>query len=205
MTHPDLDAPPPPAVVVREMRAEDADEVAALADVVVGPGYYPTPTVLEYLGRSTRGETVCAHVARVVTDRGEGALVGFRFALPPGAWSSGRGRGLTPARWPAPLDRCGYFQSSYVAFDHMGQGLGRRMAQRALTALRSLGAEAVVTHSWKESPHGSSFRYLSRLGFRPVAEHADYWAEVDYVCWLDGQPCRCTAIEMVLDLTDEGA
>ena len=180
---------------IREMRPDDANAVEALADIVVGPGYYPRDTVLEFLERATVGDVVCAHVAFVGSE-----LVGFRFALPPGRWTSGRGRGLSPETWPAPLEQCAYFQSSYVATAHMGKGIGRVMARRAIDSLRALDARAIVTHSWKEAPHGSSFRYLSRLGFRPVAEHPRYWSEVDYTCIRDGRPCLCTAIEMVLDL-----
>lgn len=180
------------------MTPPDAPAVAALALAVIGPGYYPAETVLEYLAKSTTPEgTAVSHVAFV----GE-RLVGFRFALPPGAWESGRGRGLHPERWPAPLERCGYFQSSYLDPAFMGRGIGRRLAERALRDLKAIGALAVVTHSWKESPHNSSFRYLSRLGFEVVAEIPDYWMDVDYTCVLDGRPCRCTAIEMVLGLED---
>lgn len=184
-------------VTIRAMRPADAAAVAALATRVIGPGYYPPETVLEYLERSTVGSVVCSHVALA----GE-RLVGFRFALPPGRWEEGRGRGLHPELWPAPLDRCGYFQSSYVDLEWSGRRIGRRMAREAIASLRALGSEAVVTHSWKESPHGSSFRYLSRLGFVAVAELPEYWSEVDYVCRLDGKPCQCTAIEMVLDLRE---
>ena len=182
-------------ITIRAMRPGDALAVEELATRLIGPGYYPAETVLAYLERSTVGDAVCAHVALA----GD-TLVGFRFALPPGRWEKGRGDGLHPERWPAPRERCAYFQSSYVDGRWMGHGIGRRMARLAMDALRSLGAEAIVTHSWKESPHGSSFRYLTRLGFVAVAEHAEYWSEVDYDCRLDGRPCRCTAIEMVLDL-----
>ena len=75
------------------------------------------------------------------------------------------------------------------------------MARASLADLARLGARGVVTHSWKESPRGSSRRYLERLDFRVVAEHADYWINVDYTCSLDGRPCRCTALEMVRTLT----
>lgn len=183
-------------VAIRPMRPGDADAVAALAEHLIGPGYYPPETVLEYLARSTVGDVVCSHVAHV----GE-RLVGFRFALPPGRWEEGRGLGLHPERWPAPLERCAYFQSSYVDDAFAGRRIGRRMALEAIAALKRLGAAAIVTHSWKESPHGSSLRYLTRLGFVAVAELPAYWSEVDYVCRLDGKPCLCTAIEMVLDLT----
>ena len=177
------------------MQASDTEAVAALADVLVGLGYYPPSLVDEYRLRSTDGE----HVQSWVAVDGE-AIVAFRFTFPPGRWSEGRGRGLTPESWPAPLEEAAYFQSCFVAEDYMGHGLGRRLANASIDALRANGASLVVAHSWKESPHNSSFRYLTRLGFQPVIEHPKYWFDVDYVCKLDGKPCRCTAIEMVLDL-----
>lgn len=189
-------------VRVREMREADAPAIAALAQRVIGPGYYPEATVLEYLERSTLhpGPRVCSHVA-VEGER----LAGFRFAFPPGRWSTGRGVGLHVERWPAPLERAAYFQSIYLDPDFTGRGLGRRLSERSLAVLAELGAEVVVAHSWKESPHNSSLRYLTKLGFVPVAEIPDYWAEVDYVCVLDGSPCRCTAVEVILSLHAEAS
>jgi ribosomal protein S18 acetylase RimI-like enzyme len=171
----------------------DADAIQGLADRVIGPGYYPRATVLDYLERSTAKDgSVVAHVAHA----GE-RLIGFRFALPPGNWDGGRGAGLFPDRWPAPVARSGYFQSAFLDPEFTGRGVGKRMARRALDDLAALGAEGVVTHSWKESPHNSSARYLTALGFEVVAEIPEYWRDVDYTCVLDGKPCLCTALEMV--------
>jgi GNAT superfamily N-acetyltransferase len=184
------------------MTVEDAGAVALLADSTIGVGYYTEAAVLEYLARSTTSAGVFSFVAEA-----GGRLVGFRFALPPGRWDSGRGEGLSPSRWPAPLDAAAYLQSAFVDPAFTGLGVGRRMTRQAIDALRGAGARVVVAHSWKESPHNSSFRYLSRLGFVPVAEYPRYWREVDYECSLDGRPCQCTAVEMVLDLRsrDPGA
>jgi ribosomal protein S18 acetylase RimI-like enzyme len=180
------------------MRSGDAPAVSGLADRLIGWGYYPPELVLADLERSigARG-VVCSHVAELADQPGC-PLVGFRIALPPGSWQRGRGRGLKPSAWPAPLEACGYFQSAFVATEHTGRGIGPEMARMALDALRACGARAVVTHCWKESPHGSSQKYLERLGFVAVAEHPEYWVDVDYVCSLDGKPCHCTSIEMVL-------
>ncbi len=195
-------------ITVRPMTAADIDAVVALADQVVGQGYYTAESVATMLTRSTVGDVVCSHVAtraRPAADAPEppaptDAVLGFRFSLPPGRWQHGRGQGLSPERWPAPLAQAAYFQTAYVANAARGRGVGPRMAAAALDALRQLGARVVVTHSWKESPDNSSFRYLTRLGFVPVAEYPDYWIDVDYTCVRDGRPCRCTAIEMVLPL-----
>jgi predicted N-acetyltransferase YhbS len=183
-------------VTIRAMTSADSAAVSALADRLVGDAYYTPEIVDETLRRATQEGQVYAYVAE-----GEEGLMAFRFVLPPGHWDHGRGSALAPERWPAALTETAYFQSCFVAHEVMGQGIGRRLGHRALADLKASGARAVVAHSWKESPHGSSLRYLSRLGFMPVAEHAEYWVDVDYTCALDGKPCRCTAIEVVLDLT----
>lgn len=190
-------------ITIRSMLTTDAPRVAALADRLVGVDYYPPSLVLEYIERATiaspdlPGAVTTAYVA----ERGD-TLLAFRFVIPPGRWLEGRGRGQTPDGWPGGPQSAAYFQSCFVDHDCMGQGIGGRLAARGLADLRSLGARAVVAHSWKESPHNSSFRYLTRLGFEPIAEHVEYWREVDYRCIRCGRPCVCTAIEMVLDLRE---
>ena len=178
------------------MRPGDADAVSELADICIGPGYYPPQTVREYLTRSTTDQRCLAYVA----DAGP-SIVAFRFVLPPGRWSHGRGDGLSEDRWPGPKARAAYFQSCFVHPDAMGQGLGKQLAKLAFDDLAAIDTDFIVAHSWKESPHDSSQRYLRALGFEAVAEHPDYWMNIDYVCKRDGKPCRCTAIEMVKRLS----
>ena len=182
-------------LTIRTMTPGDAARVSALADRLVGSAYYTPQLVAETLARTTTERGVFSYVA----ESGD-ALVAFRFVMPPGRWEAGRGRGLSPGRWGVPLSETAYFQSCFVDDGFMGQGLGRRLGVRALMELKAHGAQAVVAHSWKESPHGSSLRYLRRLGFEAVTEHPRYWSEIDYVCRLDGKPCLCTAIEMILVL-----
>jgi len=188
------------SVLVRDMALADAAACSLLADALFGPGYYPPAKIIESLQQSTLSGVVCSHVATSA----RGQLLGFRIALPPGRWASGRGEGLSPDLWPLPLDDCGYFQSAFVAFEVRGQGIGPLMAAAAEDALVRLGARAIVTHSWKESPDNASMRYLSRLGFTTVTEYPGYWSKVDYECFRDGNPCQCTAVEMI-KLLDEGA
>jgi ribosomal protein S18 acetylase RimI-like enzyme len=180
----------------RRMDEADVEGVSRLADRLVGPSYYTPSLVREYRDRSATDTGVLSYVA----EEASGELVAFRFVLPPGHWSGGRGAGLTPDRWPAPLEHTAYFQSCFVDDRCMGHGIGRRLAWQAMEDLQASGAQAVVAHSWKESPHGSSLRYLTRLGFTPISEHLEYWKEVDYVCRRCGSPCLCTAVEVVLDL-----
>lgn len=187
------------AYTVRALRSADIPRVVALADRLIGRGYWTVEALAEALAAATVDDVVCCHLAQDA----EGELLGFRLAQPPGAWSSGRGAALAADQWPFDLERAAYFQSAWVAPRARGLGVGAAMAWAAIADLRRLGAAGVVTHSWKESPQGSSRRYLERLGFVAVAEHRDYWIDVDYTCSRDGRPCRCTAIEMVLPLDSE--
>ena len=147
--------------------------------------------------RSCRDGISCALGAWTADEQ----LLGFRLTLPPGNWERGRGHGHTPAVWPAEISKLGYFQSCFVEARHTGQGIGRALSEEAIRRLRSLGARGVIAHSWKESPHDSSRRALTRLGFKIIAEHADYWSDIPYHCHRCGVPCRCTALEMALDLS----
>ena len=83
---------------LRPMRAADARALAMLADRLVGQDYYTPALVLEYLAKATVEGEVCAWVAEAGDE-----LVAFRFVCPPGRWEAGRGQGLSPEHWPAPL------------------------------------------------------------------------------------------------------
>ncbi len=185
-------------VLIRTMSAQDARGVAALADRLVGVDYYPPALVRQLIDDATTEAGVFAYVAELA--EAPGRPIAFRFVKPPGRWAAGRGKGLHPERWPVGLTSAAYFQSCFVDDACTGRGIGGRLASRALDELKAAGTRCVVAHSWKESPHNSSFRYLSRLGFEPIEEIPEYWVDIDYICRLDGTPCRCTAIEMVLDL-----
>ncbi|MFN3201064.1 MAG: GNAT family N-acetyltransferase [Bradymonadia bacterium] len=194
-----------PHFEIDDMSPEDVPAISAFVDRTLGPGYMPPEQLAADLSRATAPDAdgqpvICAHVARST----EGYIGGFRIAYPPGRWSHGRGDGLTEHLWPAPLSASAYFQTIVVDPESRGHGLGQRLSLRALDALRRLGAQGVVTHSWLESPHNSSQRYLKKLGFEQVAVHPRYWMEVDYHCVRCGRPCVCTAVEMALDLRAEG-
>lgn len=178
---------------IGELKPAHSETARTIADAVGGDDYVSAEDFLSYVARSARDGVSCALGAW----SNSGEMLGFRFTLPPGGWTSGRGRGLRPDAWPAPLASMGYFQSCFVDPQHTGRGIGRALSQEALRRLFQLGAKGVVAHSWKESPHNSSRRVLERLGFRAVAEYPDYWGDIPYHCHACGGACHCTAVEMV--------
>ncbi|HRK07167.1 MAG TPA: GNAT family N-acetyltransferase [Pseudobdellovibrionaceae bacterium] len=190
---------------IRALRAEDLEALRRFTDQAIGEGYYSLDEVREVLRRSTlNGEVFTLVLVR--PDEATGQLekiVGARLTYPPGQWNHGKGKGLSPAAWPHPLQRTAYFQSLFLADELRGQGWGGRLSRAAIQLLRQKTSTlGIVTHSWKESPDNSSTRYLQKLGFQKITEYPEYWRDVDYNCTRCLKPpCLCTAQEMYLDLT----
>lgn len=183
-------------MLIREFLPSDIPLVKAFTDQCVGQGYYTEDELRENQKKSISSNgKICSFV---LEDNGK--IKGLRLAYPAGNWQHGKGHELRTDLWPTSLDKTAYFQSLFVAPDLQGQGWGPKLSAHSLAALKQLGTEGIITHSWKESPNNSSYRYLNKLGFQIIAEHPDYWINVDYTCPRDGRPCRCTAIEMHLDL-----
>lgn len=178
---------------IRPLAKTDLEAVKAFTDRAIGVNYYTLPEIEEIFRKSLSGSTMCS---LVLADE-RGGIHGVRITYPPGAWNSGKGKGLHPEMWRTPLANVAYFQSIFVDGALTGQGWGKKMSLRALEILKATGARAVVCHSWVESPHNSSGRYLRDLGFESVQLHPLYWKDVDYECTRCGKPCVCTAEEMI--------
>lgn len=179
---------------IRELRREDIPAVKAFTDRAIGDGYYSEQELYDYYQRSLLNERSCSLVLVDEHDQ----IRGLRLSCAPGKWQTGKGQGLSPEKWEVDRENIGYFQSLFIDPDLTGKGWGKRLSLKALVILKQMGAEAVICHSWKESPNDSSGRYLRSLGFQLIATHPFYWKDVDYVCTRCGQPpCQCTAEEMI--------
>jgi hypothetical protein len=178
---------------IRPLRIEDLPAVKAFTDTTIGANYFSQSELNECFQKSSASGTMCSFV--LVNENNE--IKGFRLAYPPGTWSKGKGAKLRTDLWNVPLETVGYFQSLFLSKDVQGQGWGPQLSEAAIKVFKDLGAKAIVTHAWKESPNNSSIRYLSKFGFKSIATHPEYWIAVDYECVLDGKPCRCTAEEMI--------
>ncbi len=187
-------------MLIREFLPGDIPFVKKFTDRVVGSGYYTIDELTDFQKQSiakNSGE-ICSFV---LVEPLNSEIMGLRLAFPPGNWDHGKGSNLRPDLWPTQLSETAYFQSLFVSPTLQGQGWGPKLAQKSIEIFRKLNATAVITHCWKESPNNSSYKYLVNLGFQTIIEHPNYWIDVDYVCTRDGKPCKCTAIEMHLNLT----
>lgn len=184
------------SLVIRPLEEIDLTAVKEFTDRAIGKGYYSAEEIQRIFEQS---KYVDESMLTLVLAEGR-KIYGVRITYPPGKWTHGKGQGLTVKKWPHPLNQTAYFQSLFIDPEMTAQGWGKKLSLKAIEALRKVGTQGIVCHSWKESPHDSSGRYLRGLGFTLVATHPEYWKEVDYECTRCGKPCHCTAEEMYLDL-----
>jgi ribosomal protein S18 acetylase RimI-like enzyme len=180
--------------------AADLEAVRVFTDCEIGADYFSEAEIADIFKRSSANGVMHS----LVLSDAQGKIFGVRISFPPGHWSQGKGKGLTPMSWPHAMKETAYFQSIFVAANLHGQNWGGKMSGEAIALLRQSGAKGIVCHSWKESPNNSSFRYLQKLGFDLIAEYPNYWSDVPYDCTrCKKPPCLCTAQEMYLDLKEK--
>lgn len=182
---------------IREFKQSDIINVKQFCDINIGRDYYSENELTDSQKKSEKNGVVTSFL---LVDDSSQSIEGLRLCYPPGQWEHGKGKKLSPELWGYDISDLGYFQSLFLSAKAQGQGWGPKLSQHAIDALKKLQTKAILTHCWKESPGNSSFKYLSKVGFKIIKEYPDYWIDVDYVCTRDGKPCRCTAIEMILEL-----
>ena len=167
------------------------------SDQFIGKNYYSPNDLRDVIKRSHK-DGKCSSVL-LVNESNE--VLGIRLSYPQNQWLDLKSDSeIFPERWKIQKNEMAYFQSIFLSDTIQGQGWGKKLSTYSMDILRDMGAKAIVCHSWKESPHNSSMRYLEKLGFEPIGEHKNFWTEVDYVCVRCGKPCLCTATEMVFYL-----
>lgn len=178
---------------IRPLLKTDLPLLLQFTDRAIGSNYYSMEELVSIFDRSQLNGHTCS---LVLSDKNK-QIFGVRITYPHGQWSKGKGQGLSPQKWKVDIDQTAYFQSLFIDPELTHHGWGKKMSLKAIELLKSLGSRAIVTHSWKESPHDSSGKYLRSLGFELVATHEKYWFDVDYFCTRCGKPCVCTAEEMI--------
>lgn len=167
-------------------------QVQAFTDRWIGDGYFSRDELHQVLEFSQKQNLNASFLAYEKKE-----LCGVRLSYLPGSWVK-TARGLSPQNWQVSPDRVGYFKSLFIADSAQKQGLGKSLSEKSLSVMKAAGAEAVVCHSWIESPDNSSRRYLESMGFAQVGEHPMFWEMIDYLCTRCApQRCQCTAAEMM--------
>lgn len=183
-----------------DLQAADAPQVVAFADQYIGKGYYTLGEAQRIIQCSWQNGATCSIAAAHQSSPNQ--LAAIRLCLPPQTWLGEFDYGYHyPERWGIEANVVAYFKSLFVDEKYRGQKLGPYLSSLAIDRLKTMGARALVTHAWQESPNNSSLRYLHNIGFKEIGLHKGFWSGVDYLCtgcWV--KPCTCTAVEMLLNL-----
>ena len=184
-------------VFIRPLEESDLKSVQLFTDRWIGKDYYSYSELQDAFKKGNQGALNASFIALSGDD-----VVGVRLTYAPGTWIESSTeifkKGLSTKEWKVPSPKMGYFKSLFVHGDFQGKGIGKVLSNKALSILKEMGAEAVLCHSWMESPENSSQRYLLKMGFQKIKEHPKFWYEIDYFCPRCGPSrCVCTAGEMI--------
>ncbi len=168
-------------------------KVVSLADAVLGLNYITLEDLNNNFSKKNETNAQCSFV---LTSLDRSKLFGFRLTFAPNFWPQSLiDKSLTPSQ---DLSQVAYFKTIVVDPALQGQGWGPKLTSASTQSLKKMGANAIICHSWKESPNNSSTKYLQKMGFSPVGEVKNFWQDKDYDCVLcHPLKCFCTAIEMI--------
>lgn len=178
---------------ILNIEASDIESIKSFTDKWIGLDYYDLGEIEEIVKNNAYASF------KVIND--SGSIVGVRLTLAPGTWAhkDQYKDSLTPKSWRVKTEEVGYFKSLFISEDFQKLGLGKKLSHLSIKALKDMGAKAVVCHSWIQSPHDSSRKYLNSLGFEAVSIHEKFWYNIDYDCTRCGKnsKCVCDAQEMI--------
>ena len=174
------------------MLHHDIRMVRIFTDKNIGRNYFTEQDLRLILDKSKGTSFLAKHNTRIV---------GIRLTYAPGQWIGSFSKRLSQDKWGVSPEKTAYFQSLFIDPVFSGRGIGPALSQKSIEALKKQKTEAIVCHSWLESPRDSSMRYLTKLGFKTVETYDAYWSDKDYLCTgCNTRPCSCSAAEMILEL-----
>ncbi|RLV61481.1 GNAT family N-acetyltransferase [Parashewanella curva] len=181
-------------MIIRPLEKEDFNAVIKLGCKVHGAGYIDDKELSEiYLKGIKNG--INPHFVAYKNNE----LVGFRLTYAAGQWQLDRW--CTSKKWPTSPDDVCYFKCNTVAEEARGEGLGGKLLDASIQAVKQQGAKAGVSHLWKQSPNNAAVKYFTKAGGELIKEHPNRWNwefNPDYDCALCRGECQCTACEMIL-------
>lgn len=184
---------------LRPIKTSDFAAISHLSDAAFGANYINSDELRRQWPMMQKHDLSASFL---LENKSSGEALGFRITFLPGTWFNEKeGKKCLVEKWPLPTKNVAYFKTALVSEALRGQGWGRKMANASIEAVKKAGGQAVVTHSWNESPGDSSGKYLKALGFHQVGVIQGFWGEEAYQCVeCNNTPCTCTATEMILEI-----
>lgn len=94
--------------------------------------------------------------------------------------------------------KVGLIKSVAVEKKFRRRGIGTQLILESVSRLEQRGCDLFFAVSWKSGLRDSSPSVFEALNFTKAVEISDYWTEDSikegYMCPVDGNPCRCSAI-----------
>ncbi|TWX68699.1 GNAT family N-acetyltransferase [Colwellia demingiae] len=176
------------------LTSEYFSQVITLANFVHGDGYLDDDKIIEWTNKGIINNINCSFVALL-----DDQVVGFRSTYSANQWQIDQW--CSPHLWQVDSQKCCYFKCNTVDEKYRGLGIGRQLLQLAINAAQQQGAQAGISHLWKQSPNNSAVSYFSKCGGKLIKSHPDKWNEESkqgYSCILCGHNCHCEAAEMII-------
>lgn len=191
-----------PNINYQELTPKYFKQVIKLANEVHGKGYLDEKSINNWSERGIKNAINCGYVAILDNSSSLGLeekVIGFRITFSAEQWQTDQW--CSPHLWLIPEDKCCYFKCNTVDENYRGLGIGKKLLQLSIDAAKKQGAQAGVSHLWKQSPNNSAVAYFTRSGGELVKSHPDKWNEDSkqgYNCTLCGHDCHCEAAEMII-------
>jgi GNAT superfamily N-acetyltransferase len=176
------------------LSGEYYQQVIALANHVHGKGYLDNKQLIEWTNKGIVNDINCSFVA-LLNDQ----VIGFRSTYSANNWKIDQW--CTPELWQVESQKCCYFKCNTVDEKYRGLGIGKKLLYLAIKAAAQQGAQAGISHLWKQSPNNSAVSYFSKCGGKLITSHPGKWNEDSkqgYNCILCGHDCQCEAAEMII-------
>ena len=173
-------------------------QVITLANLVHGDGYLDTEKLEQWTNKGTINSINCSFVALL-----DNKVVGFRSTYSANKWQIDQW--CSPELWQVDNKKCCYFKCNTVDEKYRGLGGGKQLLKLAIEAAKQQGAQAGISHLWKQSPNNSAVSYFTKCGGQLIKSHPGKWNEESkqgYHCVLCGHDCLCEAAEMIIYFND---
>lgn len=101
-------------------------------------------------------------------------------------------------------DDTGYIALVIVSKKYQGQGIGKKLVEKAIKLQKDWEAQKIIVHASKSSPGNASEKLFAKMGFESGSLHKAPWLEYskkqgaeNFYCNFCGNPCHCDELEMV--------
>jgi len=178
----------------KNLTPNDFSKIITLGNKVHGAGYLDDQNIQQWYQQGLRNGINSGYV---VYDGDK--LIGFRITFACENWQIDKW--CSPDLWQVATDKVCYFKCNTVDENYRGHGIGGKLLKLSIEACKRQGAQAGVSHLWRQSPGNSAVKYFTKCGGELVKSHPDKWFEASqngYDCILCGFNCHCEAAEMII-------